>query len=612
MRRWLAVLALSLGLLVAGGGAAVADLPNPIDPIGDAILDKVCPPKQPPYPASPGAQITARGGGPGIYAERGYAGLTWTTYDAGCLSADKADTAMGSWLNAMANSLDEVTNELQAVALDEDTTTSMDRTIAKAVGGLREAFWNPWSLVGLAAAGLLVAGYGLSGRGSDALGLLGQVGVVLVLLFAIMARPTLPADAGNALTSGVASGVANSLVSVTPGGTMPANASTRERFAEGFYQVSYRAWLEGWSCGDADAERVYGPRLLDAQSFTVSQLAAVRDDPGAARRLVEAKGKAWLAVGEDMARTHPAAFGCWKGEGNSRTGAAVKHAVVSLGAGFWIVLGSVALLALKWVLRLAVLFLVTFGALILFSRRMADRMQEFVLLGLLGPPFVAAGVGTLLWGYYAILLDRTQAWWQAGVFAFALGLAVFMAKGIIQRLFVGTHAVERTRDVLRKGSRRVVNMTHTSGSGTTGAAVAGGLAGGAAGAAVTAVAGHDDARRTDDLGEAAERQGRVDAAATGDDAPAAALARVRQRAAEAGYERTPVLDTNGDPIRPKRHGVDMEPLPTDDEPRPVGDANRAQVWEVHTPVPEDATIRAAVDRRRAEDAVTDLDYRVES
>jgi hypothetical protein len=56
----------------------------------------------------------------------------------------------------------------------------------------------------------------------------------------------------------------------------------------------------------------------------------------------------------------------------------------------------------------------------------------------------------------------------------------------------------------------------------------------------------------------------------------------------------------------------MEPLPTDDEPRPVGDANRAQVWEVHTPVPEDATIRAAVDRRRAEDAVTDLDYRVES
>lgn len=589
-------LAAGLGLGLASSASAI-DVPNPIGGIGDAILDKVCPPRQPPYPASPGAQIVERGGGPGTYAQYGYAGLRWTTYDAGCLSSDKADTGIGSQINAMANSVDEVTNEMQAVALDPDTTTSLDGVIVKAVQGLREAFWNPWSVTGMAAAGLLLAAYTATGRATDALTVGGSALLVLAAIFTVLAQPTLPSEIGRNLTSGVASGVADSLVKSTPGGqAMPASAQPREKFTEGFYQVSYRAWAEGWSCGNASAEQAYGKRLLAAQAFSVDELRRIEGNPAAAKALVESKNKAWLEIGEQMAKTHPAAFGCWKGEGQSRMGAAVKHAVVTVSAGFWIMLGSIALLALKWVLPLAVLFVVAFGALMLFWRRMVDHLGEFVLLGLLGPPFVAAGVGTLLWGYYAILLDPTQSWWMAGVSAFALGLALFIAKGPLQRLFVGTHVVERAGRSMRRSSHRVVqSVTHRHGS-SAGATVAGAAAGGVAGAAVSAAQSGpepgDDARRRTPMGSADDRQRPLDTAATQDEAPAAALARARQMRQngysdyENGAPDMARTDGTEDPGTGRGWRQEYEGTWAEPEPEPTQqDGPRMYVAPSGTPVP---------------------------
>lgn len=568
MKRWCAVIALALGLLVGGASAASAiDIPNPI---GDAILDKICPPRQAPYPASPGGPVVQRGGGPGLYANYDYAGLRWTTYDAGCLSWDKADTSIGSQVNAAANSLDQLVNEMQIAALDDATTASFDDVIVRALGGLHDAFWNKWSAAGLAAVGVLLVLYIASGRATAALSLVLGACTVTALLFTLMAQPTLPARISNGMTSGVATGVADSLIKVTPDGAMPASATSKERFGEGFYQVSYRAWLEGSFCGDADAERVYGRRLLDAQAFTVAQLQQTRNDPAAQKRLVEQKQQAWADIGKDMAKTHPAAFGCWKGEGTSRTGAAVKHAVVTLTAGFWLVAGSLALLALKWVLRLALLFFVAFSALLLFSTRLQDRMQEFVLLGLIGPPFVAAGVGTLLWGYYAILLTGDQAWWQAGVAAFALGLAMWFSKGILQRLFVGMSAVHRGGDAMRHGGRRFSRYSSSGGHYSTpssgsslGDVAVGGVVGGAAGAATAAVLTHhdssDDERReepvaaphaTEHEADAPREAGVGDPALAGMTAPQQALARVRRaRSLEEQFDDVPPPDVFDDERR---------------------------------------------------------------
>lgn len=548
-RRALGLLLVLIGVVLVGiltsPPAHAIDLPPIPNPIGDAILEKICPPRQAPYPAAPAAVIVDRGGGPGLYANYGYAGLRWTTWDAGCLSWDKADTSIGSQINAGANAVDELINEVQVAALDDRTTSSFDGVIERAVGGLRDAFWNPWSMTGLAVMGLLFGLYLVSGRETDALALLGSGALVVLLMFTLFSQPHLPAQVGDGLTSGVAQGVAGSLVAATPGGTMPATATPVQKFAEGFYQVSYQAWLDGWTCGDADAAARYGRRLLNDQAFSVAEVRATWNDPAAAEALVKAKQDDWVKVGEEMPKTNPVAFGCWKGEGQSRTGAAVKHAIVTISAGFWIVLGSVALLALRWVLRLAVLFAAAFGAIMLFSRRMQDRMMEFVLLGLLGPPFVAAGVGVLLWGYYAILLSPGTSWWQAGIAAFALGLAVWFAKGILQRLFVGVREVSRGGTMMRRGTRRATaavsaGRAATAGAGAGSAAATGGAAGAAAALALLSTHdGHDDARRPepDALTPDTEETGSMDAPRKPDpdDAPGQALARARAMAANRGY-----------------------------------------------------------------------------
>jgi hypothetical protein len=502
-----AALGFALLMLCTAAPARAVDLPNPVGGIGDAILDKICPPRDAPYPAAPSTAVVARGGGDGTYANYGYAGLRWTTWDAGCLSWDKADTSMGSTINSLAGAIDEFINEVQMTAIDDDTTASFDVVIEKAVGGLRAAFWNKWAATGLVLCGILIAGYTLSGRESDAMSSVLYAVAVIGVVFLLFARPSLPADVGNTMTSGVAEGVASSLIDVTPTSTISDGATAQERLGEGFYQVSYRAWLEGWSCGDVDAENRYGTRLLDAQAFSVKQYLATSSEPDAAAALVKSKQDAWLKIGEQMEKTNPVAFGCWKGEGSSRTGAAMKHAIVTISAGFWIVLGSLALLALKWVLRLAVLFIVAFGPLMLFSQRMRDRMTEFALLGLLGPPLVATGVGTLLWGYYAILLDRQQAWWQAGVSAFALGMALWFAKGILGRLFVGVREVSRAGHMGRRGAHRArsalapTGIGTWSGGGAAAGAAAGAATGGVAGVVASKVAGGNDDSPRDEPGE---------------------------------------------------------------------------------------------------------------
>ena len=494
-RRLLAAFALALALVAFGvGGASAAPIVppsggggnNPVTDIGNsvvggaasAILDKLCPPRTPPYPTSPNPEVVNRGGGPGGYSTYGYGGLTWTTYDEGCLSMSKADTSLGSQVNQIANSIDVAVNEMQATALDPASTSAFSGVIAKAVHGLHNAFWNPWALTAIAVLGLLTALRGISGRTSEALSGVVAAAVVLGVMFTVLSQPRLPIDTSNAMTSGVANQVASSLVSVTPGGHLPKSATVREKFTEGYYQVSYRAWLEGWSCGDRAAERRYGSRLRDAQAFTVAETQLPAAEQVA---LVKAKNAAWLKIGEEMKSTDPVAFACWKGAGESRLGAGAKHLVVSTSAGFWVLLGSIGLLALRWMLMLAILFTVTFGPVLLFSRRMQDRMIEFGLVGILGPVFVAVGVGTLLWGYYAILLDRGTSWWMSGVFAFALGLALFMSKGILQRMFTGIAETRYASRLASRGGRHARNVVTTvaqkTGGGTATAAVAGGLAG---------------------------------------------------------------------------------------------------------------------------------------
>lgn len=483
------MLALMLGLLVLGGGSAMAaggpvdpktpagakggfSIPNPVGGLGDAILNKICPQRQAPYPQAPEQPVAARGGGPGTYATRGYAGTFWTTFDEGCVSMGKTDTAIAVGIENVATSVDSLVNEVQIMALDRKTTTAFDPTIALALKGLADAFWLRWLLVGTAIVGFLVALAVWSGRLGAVGGHVARALFVLTVVTGIVSSPGLIFKVADSMTSGVTNGVAASLMNVTHSKAMPDSATPSQKFAEAYYQITHQSWLEGSFCGDADAARRYGDRLLAAQSFSVAET------KGATEAMAKAKQDDWLHIGLDMKRTNPVGFSCWKGASSSRTSAATKHAIVSVSAGFWVGLGSLVLLALKWLLRVGMLFMVTFGAAMMFSQRLADKMIGVVMVGLFGPLFVAAGVGTLLWGYYAILLQPGQAWWQAGILAFALGFGLFMAKGMIGSLFEGVqHVAGRASAYGRRGQRAAMGFSR--GTSAAGATMAGGIAGAA-------------------------------------------------------------------------------------------------------------------------------------
>lgn len=474
----------------------LSDCFNPGGAASGAILDQVCPPREAPYPERPTAEVVNRGGGPGQYANYGYAGLRWTTYDSGCLSLDKVDTSVGSNLNRTANELDSMTNELQQFALSETTTSAFDETVARGIGGIRDALWTPWSVLGFAAAGLLILALAFSGRISGVVGLVGNVALIAVLVALLTARPTLPADVGNSLTAGVATGVSDSLMAVAPQGPLPAGATSQQKYGESFHQIAYQSWTEGSFCGDVPAAQAYGPRLRDAQAFTVTELARIEGNPAAATALVEAKQAEWLAVGEQMEASHPVAFGCWKGEASSRTGTAVKHLLNSSAASAFIVVGSVGLMAMKFVLRIAVLFFIGFAALALFVRDLSSRLFGFAAAGLVGPAFIAAGLGVLLWGVYAVASDPSTSWWISAWVILALGIGLVFGWRHISGMFQGATAVQgagrRAQRWGRQGTSAVVSRAQDAGVAPT---YAGTVAATAAGGAVVGTAAASAASR---------------------------------------------------------------------------------------------------------------------
>ena len=315
IRRLCAAALLAFALVTVGASAASAapiPIPNPANPgkslsnpvtdVGKAIIDKLCPPRVAPYPQTPEPIVVRRGGGPGGYATYGYAGLTWTTYDAGCLSTDKADTAIGSQINTVANGIDQLTNELQVMALSDGATDSLDSVIVTAIEGLRRAFFNPWVGSALALVGVIMLVNMLAGRVSA--GFSAALGAVLVIgaLTVVFTHPRLIPETANKATTGVAAATADSLTRAVPDrGSMPASSTPSQRFAEGFYSVSLRAWQEGWACGDEDAMRRYTGELRSAQAFTVAQVKA-----GVTQDMVDAKAKRWLDVGSAwLRRTRP-------------------------------------------------------------------------------------------------------------------------------------------------------------------------------------------------------------------------------------------------------------------------------------------------------------------
>ena len=541
-RALLAALGLALGLGLGVAAPAVAAAPaavgadtlkptrddlkipdqtgNGDTPLLSGFIDSLCPAIAPPTPVVPFSNIDAQPGD-GLYANYSWSGLFWTTYDQSCFSPNRLDTGTGSGINDVASQFDAMVNDAQSYALDPDTTIAFDPVMASAAANARDTLFTPWLLPAFAAVGLVVALMAFTQSGTAAANVGIAALVTLAVVMGVASDPGRIPRAVDGVTVDVTQSVSKQMVQWTGGSQYGVDAE--HATTESYYRAtSYQAWLQGMFCGDTVAERDFGPRFLDAQAFTVGEWKRVQADPAAQRALTVKKQQAWLDAAQELQRDRPSAFACWSGAQNGRIAASTKHLAATICAGAVVFVTSGAVVVMRWVLRMGILLAIAMGALLLASRRITSGFVEVLVVGLVGPPVLAAVAGLTLFAFSAVMRDPDQTWWQSILSVLFMGIALWWLRKPLGRVLAGVgesgavagYAAGRMRRFSRGYGR-----TRSGGGGDSGgdAAAVAGLVGGVVGGKVGAAAGNvaasgGDGRRSEgaaDLGQPASAGGSV-------------------------------------------------------------------------------------------------------
>lgn len=161
----------------------------------------------------------------------------------------------------------------------------------------------------------------------------------------------------------------------------------------------YPTWLAGnFGSADSPTAKEYGPRLLDATTYTWSDVKKMEADPAARQRIMAAKNADFKTIAAEVQKKDPAAYAAMTGKDDTRTSAAVLGAVWVAIMGFFVavaglimVLGRLIMLAMVIATPLAtVVGVVNFGVL----QRLWDLFAAAVVN--IAKFTIAAGVITLL------------------------------------------------------------------------------------------------------------------------------------------------------------------------------------------------------------------------
>jgi hypothetical protein len=466
------VVLLGAGLLFTAGSASADDsgrsfIDQMNDPLnlgnaGNAVRDAICSPTKAPYPELPSDAFALPQGtkGQGQYAQYGYAGLKWTTYDLGCFDTARLDTSIGSVVNGIANSIDGAVNQLQQYVQSNASTTPLQNVISNGVKGLDSAFWTPWLVWALPALGAILALLSMAGFSTKFAAATFSALIVYAGVSFIVAHPDYLSKAAHAMTVEVTKRSSQGMLSLAPGADP--NLPKDELFAESYYQMSRRPWLDGNFCGLASAEAKYGDKLHATQAFTIAERERMNTDTKASAEITKKKQDDYVALAKQMKEEDPAAFGCWSGESSSRMNIAGKHLAVAIGAGFWLFIANIAVAVLLDVVWVATLFAVAVGAFMLLSRKVAIGFLRYLVFGALGAAGVSLAAGVLTFGYYAILQDQAQAWWRSVIACIALGAAMFFSRRPLRSMLIGLMAMDAVSHVTHRGGNRMQRFSNGS------------------------------------------------------------------------------------------------------------------------------------------------------
>jgi len=335
---------------ILGAQALIGSPASAQNPFGDC--------KEAPNPERPGAGMvgaidpTPMGTGePGsVYAEVGYAGLVWHTYDLGCGPSGirDPDAVIGNWAGNQLFNVAKVvvgaTNGLHYALADDGLLEPLDDLIVSGTVALYDSVYAPW--FGLVAVVLAIVLFRYIWRGD----------------LATVSRRTAWAVAGIWLAA--ATYLTPLLYTQVLDEVLVAGS---EQIRTGFLQevgieaqhalptllheqIVYRNWLRGeFGSPDGPQAQQLGRDLVRAQAYTKQEIADGADDPNSG--VADRKKAEYEAIGE---RTG-SAYGYFQGVDGSRIGSGLLATAQAFMFALFQLLAQAALLLGQILLRVVIL-----------------------------------------------------------------------------------------------------------------------------------------------------------------------------------------------------------------------------------------------------------------
>lgn len=296
-----------------------------------------------------------------VFEHYGYAGLRWNTYDLGC-GSDLArnpgaviGTEMANWLLWLPKMGVGLTNFTVHYAFHPTFLNVFDPLVIKAMTALKNALFDPWAILFLAFAGVLLLWKVQRMRLNQGLTIVGWAVLVFVLASAVFQWPL---RAGQVTDQAVTT----ALGSINRGinGTGPSKDPADEVAQSLTNAILFEQWKSG-EFGDANGAIAtkYARPMWESQTLTWADAKTVADDPnGAGKRLLADKAKQYEDTAAKIKSEDPTAYEYVTGKrGDDRFGAAFMAVFAAAVACPFLLISCMLILAAFLLVRLAVIFL---------------------------------------------------------------------------------------------------------------------------------------------------------------------------------------------------------------------------------------------------------------
>ena len=346
-------------------GLDCTEAPTPDMP-GDGIaafFDK------PPSSLPPAEDPFAKDSTTTIYEQYGYSGLRWHTYDLGCgpdMSRNPdavIGTAVGNWIMSMPIAFSALTSSITRAALHPTFLDVFDPAIERISTALHDSLFASWIPAMIALLGLALL---FTARRSALATTAASIGWALMVILLATAIFRWPLNAGhfadNTVTGTlgqVVSRIDGSQTEVDPGVAVASNVQE---------SIFYNSWLAGTlGSTDSTTAKKYGPELFQAQTLTWREAAAVRKNPEAGKKIIEAKKDAWTKTAAKIKADDPTAYEYLSGKrSETRFGYAVLAFVAAFLALPFLLVAALLLLGSFLIVRLAVMMFPAFAVIGIF------------------------------------------------------------------------------------------------------------------------------------------------------------------------------------------------------------------------------------------------------